>query len=714
MGKRFFLICVLLVWIGVSPPFVTDIVGMNAATGLYPLTGVSNRMDTREDKTLTCESLLRQKQLVSSDQQYDSQIFSNLGSVYYENGEYGKAIETFVNSVLSRDISYFFVKENARKITWKLVEAGNSCFKIGDFYLADFFYAIALGSFRNDDDMQGTLTALNNIGLCRLGSGQLEEAMLVFRISDKVALKNKLSQYHFLATIYVSKVQVAQGHSEQAIHSLKILEKELTSLLASSEMKLMIQASLVDLYIQSGEIDKAVLICNKILEDQSTSKRNHYVTSVLLTLAQYYAEHQETNKALSLALEVELNLKGNPNLDLKANVCSLLCHLHKTKGDFKRALSYIEECQRLRSINDNDSIRKLIWGFEKKIDQQSLIFEKIRAEHDAFEAHYRQKNQKKFSLFLLAITVLLVILVVFMKGFDSRVDILLESIESYRFSQKILFYLVLSIYFALFFYFLLPVAELNSGEPCSSVQKIFAGLHVLALTMAISYGGLHLYRKRFAKKISKYHFYQLLSIIAFMSVVVSLLLFSFPLREISFNMLISLSLIVFASFMMPFFGIIIYVETIILKKYQAMSEIANFELMEIRQNLRPIDNIVEIQSEKTSAKLQFNINDLIAAEAQGNYCMFYFRSGDLIQRRIIHISLKLLENQLARYRQIMRCHKSFIINIHRVVEVKGNSRGYILHFHPDIEPMPISRSYQKKVMDLIRRERDSLIRKTDD
>lgn len=709
MNKSCFFLFVLCTFLFYKPLSVS---ATNVSEILTPAALDTTVREAKGANELTYKDFYCKKNIVGLNLDFDDQIFITFNSVFYEDGKYGKVIENFVDWALSSDHSYFKIKGNADKITWALVEAANSCFNIGDYYLAEFFYNIALGSYRNSDNLRGILMVLNSIGLCRLGDGEYEDALFIFKMSDKIALKNKLNRFHLLSTIYISKTLAASGYYFEAVEALEHLTSDTNYLMPNNDMNLIIKSTLVELYVESGQVEKAIILSDSLRGNYLYSTTANCITKALLVLSKYYADHNEFAKAINLAKEAELKLNQNPNLDLKTVLCSLMYRLNKRKGDLGQALAYFEESERLQNINNNDSVRMLIWGYEKRIDQQALVFEKIRAEQYAYEAAYKQRNQKNLSLFLLAMSVLLVILVVFMKGFESRVDILLESIASYRVSQKILFYFFLAIYFALFFYFLLPVTELSSNQSYGCPRKLFSGIYVLGLTMIISYVGLYCYQ-HFWRKINKYNFYQLLSVFTFFCVVISLMFILFPAHELGFNTFISLSLVVFASYILPFFGIIIYVETIILKKYQAMSEIANLELMEIRQNLRPYDNIVEIQSEKTSAKLQFNINDLLAAEAQGNYCMFYFRSGDLVQRRIIHISLRLIENQLSEHGQIVRCHKSFMINIHRIVEVKGNSRGYLLYLHNDIEPIPISRSYQKKMIDLICRERNNLVCKTD-
>ncbi|HNW71295.1 MAG TPA: LytTR family DNA-binding domain-containing protein, partial [Bacteroidales bacterium] len=115
-----------------------------------------------------------------------------------------------------------------------------------------------------------------------------------------------------------------------------------------------------------------------------------------------------------------------------------------------------------------------------------------------------------------------------------------------------------------------------------------------------------------------------------------------------------------------------------------------------------------VESEKTSGKLSFSMDDFVAVEAQGNYCMFYIMRKNVVTRKLLHTTMKALEAQLSAYPHVIRCHKSFLINIHQISRVSGNSRGYALHFTGDMDPIPVSRGYQKDVMQIIQQFREEI------
>ena len=56
---------------------------------------------------------------------------------------------------------------------------------------------------------------------------------------------------------------------------------------------------------------------------------------------------------------------------------------------------------------------------------------------------------------------------------------------------------------------------------------------------------------------------------------------------------------------------------------------------------------------------------------------------------------KIIEN-LKEYPNIIRCHKSYIINSDYVLDISGNARGYLLKIKFISINVPVSRSFSKQ------------------
>jgi TolB-like protein/DNA-binding LytR/AlgR family response regulator len=108
------------------------------------------------------------------------------------------------------------------------------------------------------------------------------------------------------------------------------------------------------------------------------------------------------------------------------------------------------------------------------------------------------------------------------------------------------------------------------------------------------------------------------------------------------------------------------------------------------------DRIVTIQSD-TRETLQMNLRQLAFVEAQENYSRFVWLKGDEIKERILRVTLKKIEDQIVSG-NIVRCHRSYIINTNFPYTIRGNSNGYRLTSKQFRDVIPISRSLGKEIV----------------
>jgi DNA-binding LytR/AlgR family response regulator len=67
------------------------------------------------------------------------------------------------------------------------------------------------------------------------------------------------------------------------------------------------------------------------------------------------------------------------------------------------------------------------------------------------------------------------------------------------------------------------------------------------------------------------------------------------------------------------------------------------------------------------------------------------------------MTLKSAEERTNNYPHIMRCHKSYMVNLKFVRDISGNAQGYKLHIPALNFPVPVSRSYQDRVLQALER-----------
>ena len=112
------------------------------------------------------------------------------------------------------------------------------------------------------------------------------------------------------------------------------------------------------------------------------------------------------------------------------------------------------------------------------------------------------------------------------------------------------------------------------------------------------------------------------------------------------------------------------------------------------------DRIVSIQTD-TRETLRINIRQLVFVEAQENYSRFVWLVGDEIHEKILRVTLKKIEDQIADG-HIVRCHRSYMINTDFPYTIRGNSNGYKLISKDFRDVIPISRGLGKEIVARLR------------
>jgi hypothetical protein len=108
-----------------------------------------------------------------------------------------------------------------------------------------------------------------------------------------------------------------------------------------------------------------------------------------------------------------------------------------------------------------------------------------------------------------------------------------------------------------------------------------------------------------------------------------------------------------------------------------------------------------IQSESEKEELRVTIDSLLYVEAADNYCKFYLLTDEKVKTRMLRVSLKKVEEQLLSP-CFFRCHRSYIVNINQIEEVRGNSQGYKIVLKSATDPIPVSRQLSTSFIEKVK------------
>ena len=90
------------------------------------------------------------------------------------------------------------------------------------------------------------------------------------------------------------------------------------------------------------------------------------------------------------------------------------------------------------------------------------------------------------------------------------------------------------------------------------------------------------------------------------------------------------------------------------------------------------------------------IEDLLYIESADNYSSILFKKEGKREKELLRSSLSRLETQIENPR-VVRCHRSYIVNLDHVISVTGNAQGYKLHLGDSGDTIPVARKYSHLV-----------------
>lgn len=143
-----------------------------------------------------------------------------------------------------------------------------------------------------------------------------------------------------------------------------------------------------------------------------------------------------------------------------------------------------------------------------------------------------------------------------------------------------------------------------------------------------------------------------------------------------------------------FFGIYTFVN------YYRLSILNKKEALTISKDLGKdrleSSEVIHIETHVKNDSFDLDLDQFILARADGNYVEFYIKNSTGIDKKLVRLSLKDLEDQLKSHRFIIRTHRTFVVNSRKIKKVSGNALGYAIDFDDVDFQVPVSRGKIKE------------------
>lgn len=91
--------------------------------------------------------------------------------------------------------------------------------------------------------------------------------------------------------------------------------------------------------------------------------------------------------------------------------------------------------------------------------------------------------------------------------------------------------------------------------------------------------------------------------------------------------------------------------------------------------------------------------EFLYAEAADNYVKVFYTG----EQQLIRSTLRQLEETFRGNERIFRCHRTYLVNLDKVIHISGNAQGYKLHLEGVGQVIPVSRSLNGQITNLVTR-----------
>ena len=102
---------------------------------------------------------------------------------------------------------------------------------------------------------------------------------------------------------------------------------------------------------------------------------------------------------------------------------------------------------------------------------------------------------------------------------------------------------------------------------------------------------------------------------------------------------------------------------------------------------------IELVSENRSEKLALASGELILVKSSENYVEIQYMAGGSGTKKLLRTTFKSIEDQLRPFSQMIRCHRSYIVNMDQVIKLHREYGRIYLKMNGIEEDIPVSRQY---------------------
>ncbi len=114
----------------------------------------------------------------------------------------------------------------------------------------------------------------------------------------------------------------------------------------------------------------------------------------------------------------------------------------------------------------------------------------------------------------------------------------------------------------------------------------------------------------------------------------------------------------------------------------------------------PKKGLIGFPDEKGELKISIMLENLIFIDSADNYATIHYINKEKIAKFLIRNSLKWMEENLSKETPLVRCHRSYIVNLDKVKVLRKTKAGIFMELDaPNAPDIPVSKTYYDRVME---------------
>jgi len=161
-----------------------------------------------------------------------------------------------------------------------------------------------------------------------------------------------------------------------------------------------------------------------------------------------------------------------------------------------------------------------------------------------------------------------------------------------------------------------------------------------------------------------------------------------------FDMVIKLIL----TAIIPITGLIIINQN---RMFRSRFKLADEINKKLKDHKLKLEEIIYFNSDYQKDSLAIKVNLLLFIRSANNYIEVFWKEGESVKNQMIRCSMAYAEELLKEHKFIVKCHRSYIVNISYIDRFEGNLQGYKLYFENVEFPIPVSKNFAGKLHELI-------------